>query len=546
MLQFCSMEKQEALKLSEPKIVDVYNKKQGYWYVYKDRSYWDPEKKQTRHKREIVGKRLAKDGPVIYNNRYRGEHVVEDIAKLEVSSTSYMGETLVLDAIVRELGLMKHLKAAFGKEDALTIIGMAQYLICTRRALSWCGDWAQGRNPKIEHLTSQGVSDFLCSIGNDKRNTFYGTWMQANRCEKGYFCFDSTNIAAINTETNALIEYGYAHGHISLPQANLAILARQDTMTPIFSLVYNGSRHDSPTVENLLDALQKLDLERICIILDKGYYSETNLQLFHKKRYDYIICVPRRVIWQYEVIDSLRDRLYTLEARTEVLDSDGNVQVIQCLAKPMIRNGRRCYLHVVYNPEARAEAEKHFIELLAQCKRELEDDERVESHKDLYDQFFEVKETPVRGRRVLERGASIAEFQKRYSGYWCLLTNRKRSKEEIYEAYKQRNSVEIFYDVFKNDLNGDRVTMHKVESYEGKMFVTFIALAILNRLKGKLAELRKGNKTLGRLKTYAQLLFRMSTLSKVSFKGKYKPIYSTPSKLQGEVIDTFRLNWPVK
>lgn len=102
------------------------------------------------------------------------------------------------------------------------------------------------------------------------------------------------------------------------------------------------------------------------------------------------------------------------------------------------------------------------------------------------------------------------------------------------------------YDVFKNDLNGDRVTMHKVESYEGKMFVTFIALAILNKLKGKLAELRKGNKTLGRLKTYAQLLFRMSTLSKVSFKGKYKPIYSTPSKLQGEVIDTFRLNWPVK
>lgn len=179
-------------------------------------TYWDPEKRQTRHIRHAVGKRLTKDGPIIYNNRYRGEHVVEDLAKLEVSSTSYMGEMLVLDDIVRELGLMRHLKDAFGKDDAQTIIGMAQYLICTKRALSWCGDWAQGRNPKIEHLSSQGVSKFLCSLNNDKRNTFYSTWMQANKCKAGYFCFDSSNIAAMNAETNPLIEYGCTHRHISL------------------------------------------------------------------------------------------------------------------------------------------------------------------------------------------------------------------------------------------------------------------------------------------------------------------------------------------
>lgn len=86
---------------------------------------------------------------------------------------------------------------------------------------------------------------------------------------------------------------------------------------------------------------------------------------------------------QYKVIDSLRDRLHTLEARTEVIDPDGNVQVIQCLAKPMTRNSRRCYLYVVYNPEARADAEKNFIELLARCREELEDDARVDSHQDI-------------------------------------------------------------------------------------------------------------------------------------------------------------------
>jgi hypothetical protein len=115
----------------------------------------------------------------------------------------------------------------------------------------------------------------------------------------------------------------------------------------------------------------------------------------------------------------------------------------------------------------------------------------------------------------------MAEFQQKYAGCWCLIPNGKKPKEEIYTAYQQRNT-----------------------SYEGKMFVLFIALVILTRLKMKLMEKRKGNKVSGRLKTYVQLLFRMSTLAKVSYEGTYKPIYSTPSKLQGEIIRAFGLNWP--
>jgi len=61
--------------------------------------------------------------------------------------------------------------------------------------------------------------------------------MQENRCDMGYFCFDSTNISRFNTKTNPLVEYGYTHGHIALPYVDIAILARQDTMVPILSIV---------------------------------------------------------------------------------------------------------------------------------------------------------------------------------------------------------------------------------------------------------------------------------------------------------------------
>jgi len=460
------MDIQKNAKLSKPKIISTYNKKQAYWYVYSEQSYWDSEKKQTRHVRRTIGKRLTKDGDIIYNNCFKAEHAAQALIQTEISTTELMGETLILDSIVRELGLHKHLVAAFGKISADRITGLAEYTICTKQAPSWSGDWAAYRNPKIESMSSQTVSELLCSLNRDKRNTFFRSWMEENRCRKGYFCTGSTNIGGYNTETNPLVEYGYTHGHISLPQVNVAILSRQDTLVPIRSVVYNGSRHE------------------------------------------------------------------------------GNPQVIQCLSKPIIKNGHRYSIQVVYNPAIRADAEKGFIELLAECKKELEEGAYIESHKDLYDRFFDVRDTPKRGRKVTERINYTSEYQINYAGYWCLLTNRKKQKEEIYSAYQQRNTAEIFYDTFKNDLNGDRITDHKLESYEGKMFVLFIALAILTRLKRKPAMKRNNNKTLGRLKTYSQLLFRISTLAKVSFKGKYKPIYSTPTKLQTEIINNFDLKWP--
>mgnify|MGYP003852239661 CR=1 FL=1 len=539
-----NMVKEHTHKLSEPKIIDTFNKQQGYWYVHRDQSYWDKEKKQTRHVRTTIGKRLSKDGPIIYNDRFKAEQLQSIPPDVAISRTQQLGETLILDSMVAELKIMKQLTKAFGRDSAEKIIGLAEYVICTKRALSWAGDWAEGRNEHIEGMTSQSVSKFLSALKPDARNTFFKNWMAVNSCDSGYYCFDSTNIGGYNTETNPLVEYGYTHGHISLPQVNLAILSRQDSYLPVHSVLFNGSRHDSTTLKDLIRQLQKMDLQKICVTLDKGYYSEENMEFVRKAGYDFIIPVPKRVAWQYAIIDQVRDELYTLSARTEIADADGNSGIIQCLTRPVIRNHHRYYLHIVYNPAIRADAEKDFIELLESCRVELQENKLKASHKDLYEQFFIVKDTPKRGRRVMQNTAYMAEFQKKYAGYWCLFTNRKTPKEEVYSAYQQRNTAEIFYDSFKNDLQGDRVTDHTLATYEGKMFILFIALVILTRLKRQLEMKRKNNKVLSRIKTYSQLLFRMSTLAKVSYEGTYNPIYSTPSKLQREIITNFHLLWP--
>ena len=42
--------------MGEPNVVYQKNKKSGVIYAYENRSYWDPEKKQSRANRKLLGK----------------------------------------------------------------------------------------------------------------------------------------------------------------------------------------------------------------------------------------------------------------------------------------------------------------------------------------------------------------------------------------------------------------------------------------------------------------------------------------------------------
>jgi len=538
----------ETNNTSTIKIITTYNKKMGYYYVHEDSHYWNKELRQTRHIRKTIGKKLTEDGDIIYNDRYKLEHPELKIKKKNsmpaVSTTKSIGEIKLLDSVITDLNLKKPLVTAFGNEKAAIIIDLAKYQICTEKALSWAGSWADDKDISISDFSSQSISKILANITHDQQNIFYKHWMKLNKCDQGYFCFDSTNIAAYNTENDPLIDYGYTHGHIQLPQANLAILSRQDTLIPVQSLLYNGSRHDSSTIENLIEGLNKLELNNICLTLDKGYYSDKNIEAIIRSKNSVIIPIPKRVLWQRELIDSLKSKLNSLDATIEVENDKGEVEEVYCVRKCITRNNHRYYVYVVYNPQIRADAEIRFRKLISSCQKELLTSRLVESHSEYYNKYFEVNNTAKKGKRVIEKIPMTEDIKNSYAGYWCLLSNEKRPCIEIYNAYKGRNTAEIFYDTIKNDLNGDRVRSHSQKTFEGKMFITFISLIILIRLKKLFAEKKSGNQKLNRIKSYRDLLLRMSNLTEVSFVGKYKPLYTTPNKMQREILDKFGINWP--
>ena len=68
-------------------IVKSKNKKTGITYVYEYESYWDPEKKQPRNHRKLIGK-LDEDGNIVptgSRGRKRKEESAQDTAEQKLT-----------------------------------------------------------------------------------------------------------------------------------------------------------------------------------------------------------------------------------------------------------------------------------------------------------------------------------------------------------------------------------------------------------------------------------------------------------------------------
>ena len=151
----------------------------GVPYVYEDHPYWDPDKKQIRHKREYIGK-LGCGGEFIPNKTYSARQKLDAVAAQEsirstsVAKRSYHGATYLLDAIGDRIGVTADLKACF-PEDYLKILSIAYYLVLESDSPMYrFPKWAMTHtHPHGENLASQRISELLAAISETPKMAFF-------------------------------------------------------------------------------------------------------------------------------------------------------------------------------------------------------------------------------------------------------------------------------------------------------------------------------------------------------------------------------------
>ncbi|GAX60132.1 transposase IS4 family protein [Candidatus Scalindua japonica] len=119
-------------------------------------------------------------------------------------------------------------------------------------------------------------------------------------------------------------------------------------------------------------------------------------------------------------------------------------------------------------------------------------------------------------------------------GSFVLITNKQQmDKAEVLNLYRQKDQVEKMFDIYKNEMNGDRLRAHSQYNVDGRLFIKFVALIIYAEASRVMKEKKLFNKY-----TVKELFAELKKL-KITHIEKNDPILSELSKRQKIIFDAF-------
>ena len=510
--------------------VNHYDKKTGITYVYEAVSYWDKEKKRPANKQVCVGKLDKETGAFMASKRLDDKQAA--VRDPEVTaSVQIIGPSLILDKISKELGIDKILKKC-APDTYLHLLTMAYYLVAKGNALSHCESWCKGHiNPLNNILTSQRISELLKNQTEDERQTFFTKWCK-KISENDYLCYDITSVSSYS-ELNEYVKYGYNRDDEKLPQINLAMLFGQKSKLPVCYKRMPGSITDVSTLKNCIKTLDYLNLSQLHLVMDRGFYSKTNIDELLEYKHKFTIGVPIQRQWVEIIIDEFYEQIEMPDNYRKI---DGETLYTKTKLYAWGEDRKRTYVHVYYNSHAAAAAFDKFTEELLAYKEELESGQLVKNHEEYYQRYFIIEETPKRGCKIQYNNEAIHKHRNRYSGFFVLLSNATKDAVEALRIYRNKDIVENCFDDLKNQLDMKRLRVQNSMTMDGRLFVQFLALIFISVIREK----TRSKKELENY-TVRELLEEMDTLTKITYSGRYGSIISETTKKQRIIMEAFSI-----
>jgi len=505
--------------------------KNGMTYVYEVDSYWDKAAKKPKNRQQYLGRLDEETKQIIPSKRLDSTRVAVS-APAVTAKTTVIGPTLILDKITQEIGLQKILKKCF-PDTWEQLLGLAYYLTCRSEALSHADTWLKNHQAFLpEGLSSQRISDLLGKLSEDAKLTFFQSWAKKIG-EKEYFCYDITSISSYS-EQNEYVRYGYNRDKEQLKQINLGLVYGQTSHLPVTYRRLPGSITDVSSLSTLLESFDKLDFPKLHLVMDRGFYSQNNVDRLLSLRHNFTLGLPTHLLWVKQHIDEARSSMYGPQGYRKI---DEEVLYVYTKLLSWGEDKRRCYLHLFFNSQRAAETYDGFIDQLLTYKEELEDGKRVKAHEQYYQQFFLVKETPKRGLKVSYNQQVIEAHRNQYSGFFAILTTTIKDPVEALLVYREKDVVEKCFDDLKNSLDMKRIRMHTSKSMDSRLFIQFLSLIYVSQI-------RKALKEQGMMKKFTVhgLMNELESLTQIKFSGKYGQMHSEVTKAQREALEAFSIS----
>ena len=475
-----------------PRSTQVIN---GREYVYDYVSVWNKEKRRSEQKREYIGRMI--NGEFVPNKRYL---LREELAQEQESQRkrgpvpaaeyrrTFAGATYLFDKIGKKLGLDVDLKSCF-PNIYKEILSLAYYLALEPVSPMYrFKRWAvTHEHPYGKDIPSQRSSELLPMITEAAKMEFFKKQSE-RRTETEYLFYDSTSISSYSEQLKQA-KYGKNKDGDNLVQINLALLLGQSSGLPAYYRKLPGNITDVMTIETLLSEINCLNLKKVKMVMDRGFYSAKNINALYKGHHKFVIGAKISLKFIQELIKAERvdfDRRENYNSHTGLFIKSQSIEWPYEEIKPrsgeVMRETRRMYLHIYYNDQLATDEKIRFNKMLDGLEEEVRSGKRSEEHAKSYAKYFEVAQTPKRGIRIKPNQAAIDAARMNF-GFFALLSNGVKDPVEAINIYRSKDLIEKAFSDLKDRLSMRRTSVSSEENMEGKLFLQFIGLILLSYVK---------------------------------------------------------------
>lgn len=440
-------------------------------YFYKNGILYakDPGKSVRRGKSVVkinqkhIGRVIDKENNVFYS-RQRGiftyDPITDSYGKADEKYSSELktdkrkrekmlldfGDVYFLDQLLKQLEYDKVLDAVgYGNPD--TLKAMVMYYIVSEKANVHAKTWYDGNICRIlypdANMKSQRVSDFLASLGNERKQQNYFkahiNWIKEKICDDPAIIVDSTGLP--NDIDTYLKEWSNHNGKITR-ETRMTEAVQRDSGYPLLYRLHPGNIVDSSTLQRTLLTLDMYDVKTDMALLDAGYCTNPIIDDLYKNKIDFITRLPERNSVLYkEVIGACLPDLQKKENMIEY-------------------NGR--YMYVMMK-EVKIGTNKH----TGYAYLGLDIDRST-------DEIHKASKKSGKKRKSINEMHDIIKN----AGLFILLSSLPYSTEGIVPAYYVRQMVEQYFDIGKGLSRLTPLRGHSEEVIYGHLMLCQIAATI--------------------------------------------------------------------
>ena len=401
-------------------------KRGSSYYASKVTSVWDPSKGRSQKKTvEYLGK-VTPDG--IIPPRHKRE--------LQIGGILEAGHFAFLERFIKNIsGLLVEMFPG----DWESILSAACIRLCYQEPFS---------RMKIRHDTSlskrfwptaalskNSLTQLLPRIGRQwiTQRDFFS---QLSQDEK-HMAIDLSHIFS-DSQNIQWLEVSHNSEEIWRPQFEILLMWGTTTHRPGFLKLLPGATHSA---KSLVNAIWESGIQDVVAIMDKGFYSPTNIECLEDAEIQYAMALRRDLPIVKQAPHSKYKQYFHYKKHA------------QWWRATEIGDGR-----VIY----------HFLDKTLADNEESAYLARVDEGKATKTQYNKLK--------------------KRF-GTLSIITDTGLPAKDVYGMYKERRDIEYAFEAFKKTLEADVTWMRSRESLQGYLFIHFVALhlysQVLDHLKRK-------------------------------------------------------------